>query len=121
MRLVLGFLCEQARPRVLATSIKKALPAGEIERVFCAAWLVDVHPGVGREPLRDALRQLPRANFFRIILATHFLARAYWSHSNLDSRITLVDAAEQTLKPLPLGFDKGKIKRMIEADVEGED
>jgi len=112
-RRVLAFLCEQARHRVLAPSIAALTPSGPIERIVHATWLADVDTRRGSAPLKSAIRNLPRVNFLRTTLASHYLARVYWSHWSLDARLLLLDAAEEAINPIDSNIDKGKIKRLI--------
>ena len=111
---VLGFLCEQARHRVLALSVEKAVASSTVERIIYGTWLADVDGSRGRQPLRDAIYSLPKATFFRVALAGHYLARVYWNHWQKGDRLMLLDAAEETLKPISMGVNKSELKRLIE-------
>lgn len=120
LRRVIGFLCEQARHRVLAPSVVKADVAGVIERVIHGTWLADIDAGRGRGPLHDAIKSLPRATFFRIALAGHYLARVYWAHWRKEDRMVLLEAADATIQPLEVSIDKPKLKRLIEKQAESK-
>jgi hypothetical protein len=111
---VLGFLCEQARHRVLAPSIAAVNLEGPMERIVHGTWLTDVDAKRGAPPLREAIRTFPRATFLRITLASHYLARVYWNHWSKENRLTLLDAAEEAIKPIEASIDKAKIKRLVE-------
>jgi hypothetical protein len=115
-RRAIQVLCEQARHRVLAMSVQKIDPEDSVEAIIQAAWLADIDGKKGRVPLTDAIEKLSAAPFFRVNLATHFLMRVYWSHWRKEDRFVLLDAAEEVIKPLQLGFDKPKLKRYIEKD-----
>ncbi|TXG82821.1 MAG: hypothetical protein E6R12_10415 [Sphingomonadales bacterium] len=56
LRQVVGFLCEQARHRVLAPSVEKAESDGLIDKVVHGTWLADIDTARGRQPLREAIR-----------------------------------------------------------------
>ncbi len=114
VRRVLAFLCEQARHRVLAPSIAAVTLDGPVERIVHGTWLTDVDSRRGASPLRKAIRELPRATFFRITLASHYLARVYWNHWSMDNRLILLDAADEAIKPIEAIIDKDRIKRMVE-------
>lgn len=114
VRRVMGFLCEQARHKVLATSVKNANFETLFERMLHAIWLSDIDVSEGKDFLKSAMKSLPEAHFFRLALASHYLARAYWSHSRKDDRLFLLDAAEEALKPLGVRIDKPQVKRIIE-------
>jgi hypothetical protein len=114
VRKILGFLCEQARHRVLAPSIAAVNLEGPMERIIHGTWLTDVDSKRGAPPLREAIHNLPRATFLRITLASHYLARVYWNHWSKENRLTLLDAADEAIKPIEASIDKAKIKRLVE-------
>lgn len=116
LRRIMSFLSEQARHRVLSPSVEAAEVDGIIENVLKGSWLLDIDPDRGRKPLREAMRKLPRATFFRTTMVSHYLARVYWAHWKREDRMTLLDAAEDILKPLEVDIDKAKLKRLIETD-----
>jgi hypothetical protein len=112
-RRIVHQLCEQARHRVLATSVEKANVSGEMESIIHATWLADIDGQRGRALLRNALRQLPTAPFLRFVLASHFVMRVYWSHWRQEDRLALLEAADETIKPLSIQFKKPELKRFI--------
>ena len=112
-RRIVHQLCEQARHRVLATSVEKANVSGEMESIIHAAWLADIDGQRGRALLKNALRELPTAPFFRFVLASHFVMRVYWSHWRQEDRLALLEAADETIKPLSIQFKKPELKRFI--------
>jgi hypothetical protein len=113
-RRLVHHLCEHARHRVLGISVQNAEIEGQIERIIHGAWLTDIDSRRGRTVLREAIRQLPIAPFLRVMLATHFITRVYWSHSKKEDRLVLLDAAEESIKPLAVTFNKPKVKRYID-------
>lgn len=113
---VMHFLSEQARHRVLSPSVDKAEVEGVLEQVLRSTWLIDIDPEKGRKPLREAIKKLPSATFFRVIMVGHYMTRVYWSHWKKKDRLTLLDAAEEILQQLEIDIDKAKIKRLIEED-----
>lgn len=114
LRRVMNFLSEQARHRVLSPSVDASQVNGVMEGVLKGTWLIDIDPERGRKPLRDAMRKLPRATFFRSTMVSHYLARVYWAHWKREDRMALLDAAEDILKPLEVDIDKARLKRLIE-------
>jgi hypothetical protein len=112
-RRILQHLCEAARHRVLATSVEKASVAGLMDSIVRAAWLIDIDFRCGRSEVLAAIKDLPNSVFLRTVLATHFLERVYWSHWSQDHRLALLDAAEQTIKPIA-SINKGELKRLVE-------
>ncbi|SFV38798.1 Nucleoside phosphorylase [Devosia crocina] len=118
LRRVLGFLCEQARHRVLAPSVEASTVVGAIEKIIHGTWLADIDTTRGKDKLRQAIIDLPPANFFRVILASHYLARVYWNHWHKEDRLHLLNAAEEVIRPLDMKINKSELKRMIEAESE---
>lgn len=113
VRRVMNFMCEQARQRVLATSVAGTSPVGPMERIIHGTWLADIDVARGRAPLRDAIKALPRATFLRITLASHYLARVYWNHWRKDDRLVLLDIADEAIKPIELTINKAELMRMV--------
>ena len=114
VRKVLGFLCEQARQKVLAPSIGAVEVNGPMERIVHGTWLTDVDAKRGWDFLREAIHGLPRATFLRVTLASHYLARVYWSHWSVGDRLSLLNAADEAIKPIEASIDKAGLKRMVE-------
>lgn len=121
VRRVMNFMCEQARQRVLATSVANSVPTGMMEKVVHGTWLADIEPARGRGPLKSALKGLPRATFLRLTLASHYLSRVYWNHWRKDDRLTLLDAAEEAIRPLEHSINKAELKRLVEKQVNNDD
>jgi nucleoside phosphorylase len=116
VRRVMNFMCEQARQRVLATSVAGTKPDGPMERIVHATWLADIDVTRGKSPLRDAIKALPRATFLRITLASHYLARVYWNHWRKDDRLVLLDIASEAIKPIELSINKAELARMVKRE-----
>lgn len=114
IRRVLGFLGEQARHKVLASSIERAQVEDQVADVLRSAWLSDIDVNRGTPSLSAALKKLPAAPLMRISLATHLMAQVFWRHADKGNQFTLLEAANDTIKPLELSFDKGQIRRDIE-------
>lgn len=113
VRRVMNFMCEQARQRVLATSVASTTPDGPMEKIVHGTWLADIDVARGKAPLRDAIKALPRASFLRITLASHYLARVYWNHWRKDDRLVLLDMADEAIKPVELSINKAELMRMV--------
>lgn len=116
VRKIMTFLCEQARQRVLSTSVDAAEVSGVMERLIKGTWLIDIDPDRGRRPLRDAMRGLPRATFLRMTMVSHYMTRMYWAHGKKDDKLALLDAADEMLKPLEIDLNKARLKRLIESE-----
>lgn len=117
-RRVIHYLCEQARHRVLATSVENAEVVGVMESILHAAWLSDIESKRGSAKLKEAIRSCPRAAFLRINLASHFITRVYWSHWKKEDRLALLDAAEEAIVPLHVNLDRGQLQRIIEQELK---
>ena len=113
VRRVMNFMCEQARQRVLATSVAGTTFDGPMERIIHGTWLADIDVNRGKSPLKDAIKNLPRATFLRITLASHYMARVYWNHWRKDDRLFLLDAAEEAIKPIEYSINKAELIRMV--------
>lgn len=118
VRRTLGYLCEQARQKVLAESVSKPTFDGPVEKILHSAWLTDIESSRGKEALHDAIRALPTSTFLRINLASHFLTRVHWNHWRKDDRLVLLDMAEEAIKPLSVKLKKGELIRAIEKDTD---
>lgn len=116
VRRVMNFMCEQARQRVLATSVAGTTFEGPMERIIHGTWLADIDASRGRDPLKQAIKDLPRATFLRITLASHYVARVYWNHWRKDDRLILLDAAEDAIKPIEYSINKAELLRMVKRD-----
>ncbi|GAA0326015.1 hypothetical protein GCM10009087_40430 [Sphingomonas oligophenolica] len=116
VRRVMSFMCEQARQRVLATSVAGSPPDGPMEKIVHGTWLADIDVARGKAPLREAIRALPRATFLRITLASHYLARVYWNHWRKDDRLVLLDIADEAIRPVELTINKAELRRMVKRE-----
>jgi hypothetical protein len=113
LRKVMTFLSEQARHRVLSPSVEASQVEGVIERVIKGSWLIDIDPERGRKSLREAIKVLPRATFFRMTMCSHYITRMYWAHGKAEDKLALLNAADELLTPLEVNIDKSRLKRMI--------
>lgn len=113
VRRVMNFMCEQARQRVLATSVAVTTFEGPMERIIHGTWLADIDASRGKAPLKQAIKELPRATFLRITLASHYVARVYWNHWRKDDRLILLDVAEDAIKPIEYSINKSELMRMV--------
>lgn len=101
---MLDVLCEQARNRVLAGTIRKLELEGKVERVIHATWLTDFDVRRGIPVLNTNIKSLPRSCLLRMNLAHHLANRAYWTHSRKEDRLALLDIASKTLRPLGIEY-----------------
>ncbi len=113
LRKVLGFLCEQARNRVLATSVENAQVTGNMEKLLHSVWLMDLDSQKGKKFLNETLRGFPSATFLRLTTVAHLMHRVYWSHWKTDERLTILDSAEKLLVASTFSIKKSEITRKI--------
>jgi nucleoside phosphorylase len=121
-RRVLDFMCEQARQKVLASSVEKSTFHSPIPNIIHRAWLTDIDSKRGKSKLNEAIKSLPGLPFLRAILFDHFITRVHWSHWKSDDRLALLEAADETLKPVARTIaNKGELKRAIERDADTDE
>jgi len=109
-------LCEDSRERVLGQSVKAVSFDDALDEVIKAAWLLDFDSKNGLSAVTKASKSLPTsAIFLRALLASHFIARVYWTHWSSEHRIALLEAVEAVLPEGKHLTQKGRIKRLIEA------
>ena len=116
-RTVLNLLCEQAGKPVLAQSLLHSEPESVIGKLLHAAWLTDTSVEQGKAFLGKINRTLPRVPFLRTCIALHCHARAFWSHWKTEDRISLLNEADNFLRPFSTSIgNKAKILRTIQKD-----
>lgn len=120
LRRIIGSLCEEARDNVLAESIANVVPDNQIDDLIHSIWLSDVDTPRGRAGLMKAIKQLPKARFLRVNLAQHLIERVYWKHWKKEDRLSLLDAADESLKVIGRQYDKSELKRLIERGKKDE-
>jgi nucleoside phosphorylase len=119
-RVIVQTLCEEARDAVLAESIKNTEVEGVLEELLRCIWLSDLDASAGVKKLNAAVKALPNANFLRINLASHLNTRVYWNHWDKESRLKLLNSAQECLKSSGLQYDKAGLKRLIEQEKSSE-
>jgi nucleoside phosphorylase len=119
-RAILDQLCEQARHKVLASTIEKAHSDDVLEQVIRGIWLSDIDSRRGSALLQSSIRDIKAASFLRYNIITHLLARVFWNHWDKADRLNLLNAAEQCLRSLPgvSGHpDRSRLLRLIENSI----
>jgi hypothetical protein len=111
---VIGYMCEEARDPVLAESINQTSVAGLMETLIKALWLSDINTELERKELLRAIKALPEVQLLRSTIAGHLITRSYWRHWRREDRLSLLDAAHESLKGAGLNYNKTELKRMIE-------
>lgn len=112
-RRMIETLCEEAREKVLAESLRNAKIDGEPDRLIHSIWLADIDPKTGRQSLLKSIKELPDSMFLRVVIASHLMTRVFWKHWKADDRLVLLEAANETLKAVGKTYDKSAIGRQI--------
>lgn len=106
LRQILGLVCEGARAGVLAKSLIHVNTETEVQELVRSAWLADIDTEKGKGDVDKVARKLPKVRFLRMTMAMHCLSRAFWSHWDRKSQLSLLDLANGFLRPLAVKFDK---------------
>lgn len=118
MRAVFGQLGNLAGQQVLRSSVSSVSSDEVMEDLVARIWAAEINASNEKAALLAAIAALPLAPFLRHSLATYFVTRVFWNHWEKGNRLALLDAAEESLRPLSSGFDKGRLKRMVEREPE---
>ncbi|PDS29323.1 hypothetical protein, partial [Rhizobium phaseoli] len=113
MRAVLEQLGNLASQPVLRSSVSSVSPEDPMENLIARIWAAEIDAAKEKNSLLKAIDKLPPAQFLRISLSTYFMTRVFWNHWQPENRLALLDAAEESLKPLNQGIKKGELQRMI--------
>ncbi|TKD34299.1 MAG: hypothetical protein E5W98_27015 [Mesorhizobium sp.] len=118
VRMMFDNLSNSAGQPVLRTSVSNIEIEGQVENLIARVWSAEMDASKERSSLLEAISKLPPFPFLRITLSSYFIVRVFWSHWDRRNRFALLDAAEETLRPLSQGIDKGRLKRMIAKEVD---
>ncbi|KDR86359.1 hypothetical protein L903_03005 [Agrobacterium sp. JL28] len=113
MRAVFEQLGNFAGQSVLRASVANVQSDNMMEQLVARIWAAEIDAVSERSSLLAAINALPPVPFLRHSLSTYFMTRVFWNHWEPANRLALLDAAEEALKPLSNGFDKGRLKRMV--------
>ncbi|MBX5159847.1 hypothetical protein HJB89_22430 [Rhizobium sp. NZLR8] len=113
IRAVLEQLGNLASQPVLRSSVSSVSPEDPMENLIARIWAAEIDAAKEKNSLLKAINKLPPAQFLRISLSTYFMTRVFWNHWQPENRLALLDAAEESLKPLNQGIKKGEFQRMI--------
>lgn len=113
-RRMLNHLQEEARHKILVPPIMNISSDSKIVNLLRGIWIADLDEKLGKSELSSAIKELPQAPFLRFAIATHFLHRVYWSISDRNVRLNLLEAANQLVKPMGRTIPVGDIDRELE-------
>jgi nucleoside phosphorylase len=111
---VMVYLCEEARDHVLAESIVNTTVDEGIDELVRSLWLSDIDVPKGKRDLVRSIKGLPKARLLRHAIMTHLMGRVFWKHWRKEDRLSLLDAADLSLKGVGLQTKTGELKRIIE-------
>jgi len=112
--LSMAHLCEEARDHVLAESIANTNVENGIEELLRDLWLSDINVPKGRKGLMRSIKSLPKSKFFRNAITVHLMSRVFWKHWRTEDRLSLLDAADISLRGVGQQYKTGELQRIIE-------
>jgi nucleoside phosphorylase len=121
LRRVLEALCEQARSKVLMTTLDRVVTENKTQELLHALWVADINTKRGKQLFEGQLKRKAVPQFLGITVATHLMSRVFWRHWDKDDRLRLLDLASEALKTIDRTIDKGKLQRLLKADEKEED
>jgi len=116
LRAMLGELGNVAGQAVLGRSVSNVEVDTPLEELIAKVWAAEIDASKGRSALIAAINKMPVAPFLRVTLSTHFMTRVFWNHWEKSNRLALLDAAEECLRPVYGPIDKGRVRRLIDAE-----
>lgn len=120
-RKLVHMLCDGAREKVLATSVRAAPVDSGMGPLLQAIWLTDIDVAQGKAALDKELKMLPETDFARIVVASHFLERVYWIHSSQQDRLYMLDRATSVLEKTSIRIEKQELKRLVKKSAKESD
>ncbi|NTC83010.1 hypothetical protein [Agrobacterium tumefaciens] len=118
MRLVLEQLGNLASQPVLRSSVSSVDSEDPMQNLIAKIWAAEIDASKEKNSLLSAISRLPTAQFLRVSLSTYFITRVFWNHWQPENRLALLDAAEESLKPLNREIKKGDLQRMITKGID---
>jgi hypothetical protein len=116
LRSMFGELGNVAGQAVLRRSVASVSFEAPIEELIAQVWAAEIDATKSKAALLSAIRKIPVAPFLRVSLSTHFMTRVFWNHWDRSNRLALLDAAEECMRPVYGAIDKGRVRRMIDAE-----
>lgn len=113
LRVIILALCEEAHDNVLALSIINTAVDGSFEKFVKGIWLSDIETQNGAKELQEALKALPRAKLLRATVAAHLMLRAYWKQWKKDSRLRLLELANECLKSIGASYNSAQLQELL--------
>ena len=112
-------LQDRAGHRIIGNSVAKAKTTTQIQNLIKRNWLTNINPHEGKSDFLIALHDLPHVQFVRASLTAIFMVRTKWRVPDYDTRMALLDAAAEAVRPYNPNWDKGELIRFVESHVPG--
>lgn len=112
-------LPDVARHRIVGNSIAKVEADSPLQALIRDNWLTNINPSDGKGTLLRSVHDIPKVHFLRASLTSIYIMRAKWRVPELETRMALLDAAEEAVRPFNPHLDKGEMIRFVEKHVPG--
>jgi hypothetical protein len=112
-------LPDLARHRIVGNSIRKVEAGSPLQALIRDNWLTNINPSDGKGALLRSVHNIPKVHFLRASLTSIYIMRAKWRVPELETRMALLDAAEEAARPYNPHLDKGEMIRFVEKHVPG--
>ena len=109
-----SYLCEEARDIVLAESIINTPVQGDMEELLRNLWLSDIDVQKGKKGLNTSIKRAPKSKLLRSVITAQLMARVYWKHWRKEDRLSLLNAADLSLKGVGQRYKTGELQRLVE-------
>jgi len=113
---IVNHLLDQGQQPIIGNSLAKAKNIGGLKPLIKGLWLTNINRQAGNAALNEAVAELPEARFFRSTLTSIIIYRVRWKLSQKPTRYTLLDAAQEIVKPINPSLDKGEMRRFVDRD-----
>lgn len=107
-------LPDRAGHPIVGNSVIRAATKSRIQELIRLNWLINIYPRASKGELLKAIHGLPEVHFVRASLTSIYMMRTKWRVPDADTRLALLDAAAEAVKPYNPNLDKGEIMRLVE-------
>jgi nucleoside phosphorylase len=114
-------LPDRASHRIVSNSVQKAEVIGKVQELIKLSWITNITPDKSKQDFIRAIHDLPHTQFFRATLTSILMMRVKWKVSDFDTRMALLDAAEEAVRPFNTTLDKGEMIRFVQQHVPSKD
>lgn len=114
-------LPDRANHRIIGNSVEKAGTNSQIQDLIKRNWLTNIQPREAKSGLLQALHGLPKVHFLRASLTSIYMMRTKWRVPDMETRMALLDAAAEAVRPYNPSLDKGEVMRFVRTHLPGSD